>query len=373
MRRALELAERGRGAVEPNPLVGAVLARGDELLAEGWHQRFGGPHAEVEVFDQWVARGDTKIPLGATLYVTLEPCCHYGKTPPCTDRVLTSGIGRVVVAMTDPFPRVSGQGINLLRAAGCQVEVGLLESESRRLNAPYLHLLATGRPYVHAKWAMTLDGKITTATGESKWITNETSRVHAHQFRGTLDAIIVGLGTVIADDPLLTARPPGSRTPCRVVLDCRARLPLHSQLARTANETRTLVVVTEAAPSAHLAGLRQAGCEYLMVPTDDDGTIALGPLLTTMGQWRWTNVLVEGGPTLLGAFLREGWIDALRVYLAPRLVGGLNAKSPIAGLGIASLKNSLFFSPPQILHLDGDVFLSATRIPVILDAGNTDT
>src|SRR5437899_3135810 len=220
MQRALELAERGRGYVEPNPLVGAVIVRGGEAVGEGWHQRFGEAHAEINAL---AAAGAAAR--GASLYITLEPCCHHGKTPPCTDAVLRAGIARVVAAMADPFPQVAGKGAELLRQAGVGVEMGLCEEEARRLNAPYLKLLSRGRPYVHAKWAMSLDGKIATRTGDSKWISNEASRRRVHEPRGRMDAIIAGIGTVLADDPLLTARPPGPRTPARIILDSRGRLP----------------------------------------------------------------------------------------------------------------------------------------------------
>src|SRR5713226_4734415 len=204
MSRAFDLAERGRGYVEPNPLVGAVVVRAEQVVGEGWHQRYGEAHAEINAL---AAAGEAAR--GATLYVTLEPCCHHGKTPPCTDAVLRAGIRRVVAAMTDPFPQVAGQGAALLRAAGVAVDIGTAEAEARRLNAPYLKLLATGRPYVHAKWAMTLDGKIATRTGDSKWISSEASRKPVHKLRGRMDAVIVGIGTALAEDPRLTARPPG--------------------------------------------------------------------------------------------------------------------------------------------------------------------
>src|SRR5262245_52366593 len=192
MRRALELADRGRGHVEPNPLVGAVVVRDDRMVGEGWHQRYGEPHAEVNAL---AAAGEAVN--GATLYVTLEPCCHHGKTPPCTDAILRCGIRRVVAAMLDPFPQVASKGVATLRTAGIEVEVGLCEPEARRLNVPYLKLLHTGRPYIHAKWAMTLDGKIATRTGDSKWISNEASRRRTHELRGRMDAILVGIGTVL--------------------------------------------------------------------------------------------------------------------------------------------------------------------------------
>ena len=205
---SLALAEQGRGAVEPNPLVGAVVVRDGVCVGEGWHQRYGGPHAEVFAL---AAAGEAAR--GATLYVTLEPCCHHGKTPPCTDAVLGAGIRRVVAAMQDPFPQVSGKGATILRAANVSVELGLCEAEARRLNAPYLKLVGTGLPYVHLKWAMTLDGKIATRTGESKWISCDESRRPVHVLRGRVDAVVVGIGTALADDPSLTARPPGRVRP----------------------------------------------------------------------------------------------------------------------------------------------------------------
>src|SRR3954466_722160 len=224
MERALALAERGRGAVEPNPLVGAVVVRDGTCVGEGWHQRYGGPHAEVHAL-----AAAAEAARGATLYVTLEPCCHFGKTPPCTDAVLAAGVRRVVASMADPFPRVAGGGLDRLRAAGLEVEVGLLEDEARRLNAPYLKRLTTGLPYVTAKWAMTLDGKTAVASGDSRWISGPRSRALVHELRGRMDAILVGIGTALADDPLLTARPPGPRVACRVVLDGAARLDLASR------------------------------------------------------------------------------------------------------------------------------------------------
>jgi len=255
MRRALQLAEQGRGFVEPNPLVGAVVVRDGRAVGEGWHQRYGQAHAEVNAL---AAAGDAAR--GATLYVTLEPCCHHGKTPPCTDAVLRSGVRRVVAAMYDPFPQVAGHGADLLRAAGVVVEVGLGEAEARRLNAPYLKLLATGRPYVHAKWAMTLDGKIATRTGDSKWISNEASRHRVHALRGRMDAILVGIGTALADDPQLTARPPGPRTPARIVLDSHGRLPPTSLLAQTARTTPVLVVTAGGPEQGRAQELRGLVC-----------------------------------------------------------------------------------------------------------------
>jgi diaminohydroxyphosphoribosylaminopyrimidine deaminase/5-amino-6-(5-phosphoribosylamino)uracil reductase len=345
MARALALAERGRGCVEPNPLVGAVVVRDGQSIGEGWHRRYGEAHAEVNAL---AAAGEAAR--GATLYVTLEPCCHFGKTPPCTDAVLRARVARVVAAMSDPFPQVAGQGVERLRRAGVAVEVGLCEPAARRLNAPYLKLLAEGRPYVHAKWAMTLDGKIATRGGDSKWISNEASRRLVHQLRGRMDAIVVGIGTVLADDPLLTARPPGPRTPVRVVLDPRGRTPQASQIARTAREVPTWIV-TRHHGADQLAAL---GCEILSLPD-------VGALLDETGRRRMTNLLVEGGSGVYGSFLDAREIDEVHVFVAPRLVGGANAKSPMAGTGVEKIADALALTEWQVEMIEGDVYVHGWR------------
>jgi diaminohydroxyphosphoribosylaminopyrimidine deaminase/5-amino-6-(5-phosphoribosylamino)uracil reductase len=335
MRRALELAERGRGHVEPNPLVGAVLVRDGRAVGEGWHRRYGEAHAEVNALAE---AGEAAR--GATLYVTLEPCCHHGKTPPCTDALLRAGVARVVAAMTDPFPQVAGKGAERLRAAGVPVEFGPCAREAERLNAPYLKLLRTGRPYVHAKWAMTLDGKIATRTGDSKWISNQASRALVHRLRGRMDAIVIGIGTALADDPLLTARPPGPRTLTRVVLDSAARLPLGSRLVATAKETPVLVATNALASEESVAGLRRQGCEVLRLP-EPDRPARVRALLDELGRRRMTNVLVEGGGEVLGSFLDAREVDEVHVFIAPRLAGGAAAKTPGGGGGVATIAEAL--------------------------------
>jgi diaminohydroxyphosphoribosylaminopyrimidine deaminase/5-amino-6-(5-phosphoribosylamino)uracil reductase len=345
MVRALALAERGRGHVEPNPLVGAVVVRDGRAVGEGWHQRYGQAHAEVNAL---ATAGEAAR--GATLYVTLEPCCHFGKTPPCTDAVIRAGIGRVVAAMSDPFPQVAGQGAELLRQAGITVAIGVCEAEARRLNAPYLKLIAKGRPYVHAKWAMTLDGKIATRSGDSKWISNKASRHWVHELRGRMDAIVVGIGTVLADDPMLTARPPGPRTPVRVVLDHAGRTPHKSQLVRTARETPTWIV-TAGEPALQLRAL---GCEVHSV-------MDVGWLLNEMGNRRMTNILVEGGAGVLGSFLDAREIDEVHVFIAPRLAGGVEAKTPIAGHGVEKIAEALTLAEWRAEMIGGDVYLHGWR------------
>lgn len=353
MRRALELAARGRGAVEPNPMVGAVVVRDGTVVGEGWHQRYGGPHAEVHAL-----RAAGEAARGATLYVTLEPCCHHGKTPPCTYAVLTAGVSRVVVAMADPFPRVAGGGIALLRQAGVTVDVGLCEEDARRLNAPYLTLLATGRPWVIAKWAMTLDGRIATRTGDSQWISNETSRAVVHAIRGRVDGVLVGVGTALADDPRLTARPPGVRTATRIVLDSRLRLPVTSLLVQTAREVPTLVVTTEQAPSDRWAALVERGCEVQVVPAVG-GRASVAALLDDLGRRRFTNVLVEGGGEVLGSLLDAGAIDEVHVFVAAALVG--DGVPPVRGRGVATIAAAARLEGLQCEWLDGDVHLWGVR------------
>lgn len=356
MARAIELARRGAGFVEPNPQVGAVLVDDNlRLIAEGYHGRFGGPHAEIRALQEAGERSR-----GATLVVTLEPCCHHGKTPPCADAVIRAGIRRVIVGMQDPFPAVSGRGIEQLRQAGIDVEVGLLEDEVRRLNGPFQKLIRTGMPWVHAKWAMTLDGKIASRTGESKWISNEASRAIVHQLRARMDAIVIGSGTALADDPLLTARPPGPRVATRVVLDRRARLPIDSQLARTVNAAPVLLVVGRDAPAENLARLRSAEVEVWQGENSHspgrDGP-ALKDVLLELGRRKFTNVLVEGGSELLGALFDERLIDEVHVFIAPKLLGGAEAKSPFAGLGLSGPSRLPDIDRPAIELLEGDVYV----------------
>jgi diaminohydroxyphosphoribosylaminopyrimidine deaminase/5-amino-6-(5-phosphoribosylamino)uracil reductase len=354
MKHALDLAERGRGLVEPNPLVGAVLVRDGQNVGEGWHQKYGQAHAEINAIG---AAGEAAR--GATLYVTLEPCCHHGKTPPCVDALVHAGICRVVVAMADPYPSVAGNGIAVLRRAGIEVEVGPGELEAQRLNAPYLKLLWTGRPYVHAKWAMTLDGKIATAAGNSKWITNRASRERVHELRGRMDAIVTGIGTVLADDPLLTARPPGPRVAARVVLDSRGRLPRDCQLANTARLAPVIVVTADEMPAGAVE-LQQMGCDILAVPSVD-GRLSLTGLLDELGRRRMTNLLVEGGAEVLGSFLDAGEIDEVHVYIAPSLVGGATAKTPIAGQGVQRLAEALVLKAWRVEELEGNLLIHGWR------------
>jgi diaminohydroxyphosphoribosylaminopyrimidine deaminase/5-amino-6-(5-phosphoribosylamino)uracil reductase len=353
MRRALAEAERGRGHVEPNPLVGAVVVRDGQAVGIGFHGRFGGPHAEIEA----LARAGPSA-RGATLYVTLEPCCPHGKTPPCVDAVIDAGIARVVAAMSDPFPKVAGGGLARLREAGVATEVGLDADLARRLNAPYLKRLATGLPHVLAKWAMTLDGKIATASGQSAWISSPRSRALAHETRGRMDAIAVGIGTVLADDPQLTARPSGPRTASRIVLDSAARLPLESRLARSAREVPVWLAVTRRAPAERLRILESMGVEILGFPEHE--AVPIVPLLQELSKRNVTNLLVEGGGRVLGAFLDAGQVDAVDVFIAPVVEGGTHAHVPVSGAGVSLMSQALRLDRHAIRVVDGDVRIEGT-------------
>jgi diaminohydroxyphosphoribosylaminopyrimidine deaminase/5-amino-6-(5-phosphoribosylamino)uracil reductase len=356
MHRALHLAERGRGSVEPNPMVGAVVVRDGRAVGEGWHQKYGEAHAELHAL---AAAGDAAH--GATLYVTLEPCCHHGKTLPCTDAVVRAGVGRVIAAMSDPFPQVFGRGAATLRAAGVGVEVGVCEPEARRLNAPYLTLIEKGRPWVIAKWAMTLDGKIATRSGDSKWISGPAARRIVHELRGRVDGVLVGILTALNDNPRLTARPPGARVAARVVLDSRCRLPPTWSLAKTAREIPVIVAATAAAPSLVVENLRLTGCEVLTVPANAAGRTDPAALLAELGRRRWTNLLVEGGAGILGALRDADAIDEVYVFIAPRLAGGAEALGPVGGIGVEKIAEAVTLSEWTAEVVEGDVLIHGRR------------
>jgi len=331
---ALALAARGQGTVDPNPMVGAVVVRDGRIAGLGWHVRPGEPHAEVHALR---AAGD--LAQGATLYVNLEPCAHHGRTPPCTDAIIAAGIRRVVAAIEDPNPQVRGQGFAQLRAAGIEVTVGVRAQEARRLNEVFLKYAATGRPFVLLKAGVSLDGRIATRNGASRWITGPEARAAVHRLRAAYPAIMVGSGTALADDPELTARtePPAARQPLRVVVDSRARLPVTARMLRAPG--RTLVAVTRAAPGARRRALEQAGAEVVTLP-DREGHVDLEALLEELGRRGISGVLLEGGSTLNGAMLQLGLVDKVMFFIAPVLIGGREAPGAIGGAGAASLADA---------------------------------
>jgi len=355
MARALALAAQGLGMVEPNPMVGCVIVRDGEIVGEGFHERFGGPHAEVNAL---AAAGDQAA--GATAYVTLEPCCHHGKTPPCTQALLRAGVARVVVAVQDPFPPVSGNGIAELREAGITCDVGALAADANWMLAPYRKLITTDRPWLIAKWAMTLDGKLATRSGDSQWISSELSRAVVHQLRGRVDGIMIGSGTARVDDPLLTARPADvtdvKRVATRIVVDSAASLSLASKLVQTTADVPVLVATAENSPVASRQKLTDADVEVVTC-VGATHQVRLAALLDELGRRRLTNVLVEGGSRLLGTLFDMRAVDEVHVFIAPKLAGGAAAHNPIGGEGVERMANALNLADISIEELDGDVYV----------------
>jgi diaminohydroxyphosphoribosylaminopyrimidine deaminase/5-amino-6-(5-phosphoribosylamino)uracil reductase len=359
--RAIELAARGTGTVKPNPVVGAVIARAGHVIGEGWHERYGGAHAEVNAIEACGMEdlGD------ATLYVSQEPCCHQGKTPPCTDAILQAGIRRVVVGSDDPTEKASGRGLGILRDEGVEVIVadGELATRARLLNQAFRKHARMGRPWVLFKSAMTLDGKVATRTGDSKWISGEDSRALAHRWRASVDAVVVGIGTALADDPQLTARPGGLLAdppyqPRRVVFDSLARLPIGSQLVAAADQIPLTIVVSRAAARADTDALEAAGV-HVIVATGENEPARVRSALDQLGAIGVSSVLLEGGPHLAGAFLDAGEIDEIRLFLAPLLLGGSAARDPLEGEGVERISEALHALSFSCESVGGDLLISA--------------
>lgn len=351
MKRALKLAARGEGRTSPNPIVGAVIVEADKLVGEGYHKEYGGPHAEV-----WALATAGERARGATVYVTLEPCSHYGKTPPCAKALIEAGVARVVAAMVDPNPKVSGRGLQLLREAGIEVEVGLLEAEAKRLNAAYVKYMTTGLPLVSLKAAMSLDGKIATASGESQWITGERARKEAHRLRAMHDAVLVGVGTVLADAPRLTVRNVRGRNPLRVVVDSDARTPTNSPLL-TADAQPPLIVVTDRATKKRVEALQRAGAEVWLGPAAD-GKVDLCALMKQLAEKQVQSVLVEGGGTVAAAALAAGLVDRVYFFIAPLIIGGESARTPVEGKGIGRLAEAWRLEGVKVKRLGKDLMVS---------------
>ncbi len=345
---ALQLAEKGAGWTSPNPMVGAVIIKDGEIIGQGYHAKCGDLHAERAALA--ACTGD---PAGATLYVTLEPCCHHGRQPPCTDAILQAKIARVVVGSGDPNPLVAGKGLDLLRSHGVQVTEGVLDRECRALNHVFFHFIQTGRPYVVLKYAMTLDGKLAAYTGASQWITGEQARRHVHTQRSRYRAILVGVGTVLADDPQLTCRLEGGRDPLRVVCDTNLRTPLTANVVRTARQTPTCLA-TCVSQESRLAPYREAGCQVLSLP-QSNGQVSLPALLKALGSQGVDSVLAEGGSALHWSLVRDGLVNRVQAYLAPKILGGQGAKSPVGGQGFPHPDQALRLAPPTLTPLGEDL------------------
>lgn len=354
---ALDLARRGQGLVEPNPMVGCVIVNDDRIVGSGYHRQFGGPHAEPSALQ---AAG--KLAEGATAYVTLEPCDHTGKTPPCTEALIRAGVKRVIAAMKDPNPLVAGKGFRRLRAAGIQVQVGLMRDAAMALNAPFIKYFLEHRPYVILKWAQSIDGKIATRTGDSKWISSLESRREAHVLRARVDGIIVGINTVLADDPDLTARlVRPKRIAARIILDPTLLIPLDSKLVRTAKKTPTIIAAgpgarsrTGSAVSRKRTRLQHAGCKILDLPPATSG-IDLDALLAALHDRQMTNLLVEGGGQVLGSFVERGLADEASIFVAPKLIGGERAPGPLRNPGPASMSRLPSIAECKLTHLGPDI------------------
>ena len=355
MRRAIELAKRGEGWCHPNPMVGAVIVKDDRIIAEGWHAKYGKKHAERNAIAEL-----KESAAGATLYCTLEPCCHHGKQPPCTEAVIESGISRVVVGSRDPNPLVAGKGNQLLRDAGIEVTEDVLRDECDALNPVFFHYITTKMPYVVMKYAMTADGKIATVTGESKWISGENSRKKVHELRHSCMGIMVGIGTVLADDPMLNCRIENGKDPIRIICDDNLRIPMDSQIVRTAKDIDTIIVSGNRNYDKRKAEeLEAAGCRVL-IKTGENGKVDIKALMQELGKDGIDSILVEGGGTLNYSILKSGCVNELKVYMAPKIFGGA-AKSPVGGEGVEFPSDAWEFVIADIEQIDEDVCITYRR------------
>ena len=375
MRRAIELAKKGGGYVHPNPLVGCVVVNDGEIIAEGYHEKYGEFHAERNALLR--CQSETK---GALLYVTLEPCCHYGKTPPCTEIIIEKGIKKVFVGILDPNPLVAGKGVKILQDAGIEVEVGLCENEICELNKVFLKYITTKRPYVIMKTAMTLDGKIAAHTGDSKWVTNDKSRKLVHDLRSEMAGVIVGIGTVLADDPMLNVRLEGNQhQPIRIVVDSNLRIPIDYQLVKTAKEYRTIVAychfdrsgaerseveksssimhkLNDSVKQGFLDELEMTGVEILECQSNNDH-VDINDLMSKLGSIGIDSLLLEGGGTLNAAFLEAGCVDEVWAFIAPKIIGGAAAKTPVSGHGIDKMSDAIKLQNIDIQNINGDILI----------------
>lgn len=354
MRRALELAKLGRGMTSPNPMVGAVVVKNGKVLGEGFHRMVGKPHAEVEALKK-VSEADAA---GSTIYVTLEPCNHHGRTPPCTDLLISRRIARVVVAHSDPNPLVAGQGFRALKKAGIKVDTGLLEAEARRLNEAFITYHTLKRPFIIAKWAMTLDGRIATESGHSKWITNEKSRMFVHEVRSSVDAVMVGIGTVLQDNPMLNVRLTdyNRRQPKRVIVDGNLRIPLRAKCLENAHIGECIIATTDVAPQDKIARLEDNGHVVLKLK-GRRGLMDLRELIARLREFEIQSLLCEGGSSMHGGLLTARLVDKVIAFVAPKVVGGDHAKSPISGWGVPGMKKALILENVVTRTFDEDVCL----------------
>jgi diaminohydroxyphosphoribosylaminopyrimidine deaminase / 5-amino-6-(5-phosphoribosylamino)uracil reductase len=363
MQMALSQASKGLGKVNPNPLVGAVIVRGNNIIGSGYHEQFGGAHAEINAI-----KNASESVEGATMYVTLEPCSHYGKTPPCSDALIKAGIAKVVIAMADPNPLVSGKGIERMKANGIEVEVGLLEKEARELNRIFLKYIQTRLPYVVLKTAMSLDGKIATATGHSQWISSPESRQYVHGLRNELKGILVGVNTVITDDPELTTRLNGEsgRNPIRVVVDSKGRIPLSAKMLNDGARNPVIIATTLAFPEEKLQRLEESGHKVLIL-AEHDGRVDLNQLMIELGKLGIDGILLEGGGTLNESALKSGIVDEIQFILAPLLLGGRDAITPIEGAGFNTIDEGIRLHHITTSRIGDDILVTGRVIKTLND------
>lgn len=353
MKCAIELAKKGTGYTNPNPIVGAVIVKENRIIGEGYHMAIGGNHAEVNaIFNA------TEDVFGATMYVTLEPCSHYGKTPPCANTIVENGIKRVVIGLRDPNPLVSGKGIAILEKNGIEVITGVMEEECAEINEIFLKFITMKRPFCILKTAMTLDGKIATATGNSKWVTNDKSRKYVHEIRHRVGAIMVGIGTVLADDPVLTTRlgNEGGKDPIRIVVDSNARIPLSAKLIHVNSKEKTILATTDKADKEKLKKLEALGVEVIITPQKNNH-VDLGYLMMILGEKQIDSVLLEGGSELNYSAIEEGIVDKIYTFIAPKLIGGDKAKTPIGGKGISIMEDAIQVCKIKIHNFGEDIMI----------------
>ena len=352
MRMALKLAEKAAGRTSPNPLVGAVIVKDGKIIGRGYHLRAGTPHAEIHALRE---AGDKAV--GAALYVTLEPCSHFGRTPPCSQAVIKAGIAEVYVAMQDPNPLVAGRGIKQMGEAGIRVHVGLLEDEACRLNEIFIKYITTRTPFVLLKTAMTLDGKIATRTGHSRWVTGEAAREMVHCLRDRYDAILVGVNTILADDPALTCRVPEGRDPVRIVLDSRARTPAGALAVMQESPASTYVVITDKAPFGRIVDLSATKAKIIRAAADSQGRVDLPSLLRKLGEMEITSLLVEGGAEVAASFLEAGLVDKVLTFVAPKIIGGSEAPGPVSGRGKETMDGAIPLTGVTYGHVGDDLYI----------------
>lgn len=352
MRRALELARKGEGHTSPNPMVGCVVVKDGRIISEGYHEKYGEFHAERNALTRC-----TEDTAGADLYVTLEPCCHQGKTPPCTDIIIEKKIARVFVGSMDSNPLVAGKGVQILRDHGIYVETGILDAECRKLNEVFYHYIATKTPFVVMKYAMTLDGKIACATGDSRWVTGEIARTQVHRMRGRYRGIMVGIGTVLADDPMLNCRVEGGVDPVRIICDSNLHIPTESQIVKTASDIETIVACSQEALESErkqekIRRLKEAGIQ--IIGTEGAHGVNLVELMKKLGGQNIDSILLEGGGTLNASALEDGIVNKVYAYIAGKLIGGMDARSPVEGMGIDRMADAITLQNVEIEKLGDD-------------------